>query len=338
MEIQELTKQVEQGKIAPIYVLYGTQKFLVDQFIESLSKQVLEESSMDFNYETFDLKEHPIESAIEAAETLPFMGEKRLIVASPAYFLTGVKGSSKIEHDLASLERYLESPVDFSVLVLIVEQEKLDERKKVVKTLKKRAIMCACSSLGVNNLHPWLQERAAFFDVQLEEDAAGLLCQFVGENLQLLSKEIEKMAQYVGKLGVITPLVVHELISKTIEQDVFTLVDDVVHARIAKGFASLQELVKRNEEPIKILFLLARQFRIIYKAKELARRGYSGGEMARQIGVHPYVCKLAVQQGKRFSEEKLTRILDQLAEMDYLIKTGKLEKVLALELFLLKQT
>lgn len=338
MQIQEATKQIQEGKVSPIYVLYGNQKFLVDQFIDTLSKQVLEESSMDFNYETFDLKEDPIEVAVEAAETLPFMGEKRLIVASQAYFLTGLKGSTKVEHDLASLERYLESPVEFSVLVLIVDQDKLDERKKVVKSLKKRAIMCACSSLGANNLQSWLQDRATHYDVQLEENAAGLLCQFVGENLQLLSKEIEKMAQYVGRSGVITPLVVNELISKTIEQDVFALVDDVVHARTSKAFSSLQELVKRNEEPIKILFLLARQFRIIYKAKELDRTGYSGGEMARQIGVHPYVCKLAIQQGKRFSKEKLTQILDQLAEMDYLIKTGKLEKVLALEIFILKQT
>lgn len=338
MDIQEVTKQVQQGEIAPIYVLYGSQKFLMDQFIEKLSKQVIEESVMDFNYETFDLNEDPIESAVEAAETLPFMGEKRLIVASPAHFLTGVKGSNKIQHDIAALERYLESPVDFSVLVLIVEQDKLDERKKVVKDLKKRAVMCACTSLGVQQLHPWLQERASIYHVQIEEDAAGLLCQFVGDNLQLLSKEIEKMAQYVGRSGVITPSVVHDLISKTIEQDVFALVDDVVHARIAKAFYSLQELVKRNEEPIKILFLLARQFRIIYKAKELDRVGYSGGEMARQIGVHPYVCKLAVQQGKRFSEEKLIRILDQLAEIDYNIKIGKLDKVLALELFLLKQS
>jgi DNA polymerase-3 subunit delta len=338
MDIQEETKKIEQGEIAPIYVLYGTQKFLMDQFIEKLSKQVLEEASMDFNYETFDLNEAPIELAVEAAETLPFMGEKRLIVASPAHFLTGVKGSNKIQHDTESLERYLESPVDFSVLVLIVEQDKLDERKKIVKDLKKKAIMCACVSLGAQQLHTWLQARAAIYDVQIEEDAAGLLCQFVGENMQMLSKEIEKMAQYVGKSGVITTTVVHELISKTIEQDVFALVDDVVHARIAKAYSSLQELVKRNEEPIKILFLLARQFRIIYKAKELDRKGYTGGEMARQIGVHPYVCKLAVQQGKRFSEEKLTQILDQLAEMDYNIKIGKLDKVLALELFLLKQS
>jgi DNA polymerase-3 subunit delta len=336
MDIQQVKKQIQKGEIAPIYVLYGTQKFLMDELLQEISKKVLDENTIDFNYETFDLQEHPLELAVEAAETLPFMGDKRLIVASPALFLTGAKTQNKIEHYIPSLERYLESPVDFSVLVLMVEQDKLDERKKLVKELKKKAVLCSCSSLQDQQLTPWLKERASLHCVHLDDDAAGLLGQFVGGNLQLLSNEMEKMALFVGKGGTITTTVVQDLISKTIEQDVFALVDHVVHSRIGEAFEYLYELLKRKEEPIKILFLLARQFRLIYKAKELNRRGYTQGQMAQQLGAHPYVCKLVVQQGKNYTEQQLTHILDQLAETDYSIKTGKLEKVLALEMFLLR--
>jgi DNA polymerase-3 subunit delta len=336
MDIQTLKKSIKKGDVSPIYVLYGTQKFMMDEIIQEISKKVLDEQSIDFNFETFDLNNQPLEAALEAAQTPPFIGEKRLVVVSEAMFLTGAKSQTKIEHDVSSLEKYIESPVDFSVLILLVNQEKLDERKKVVKSLKKNAILCPCSTLQTQQLIPWLQETSKENHVILEEEAAVLLIQFVGGNMQLLSKEIEKMGHFVGKGQTITTSTVHELVSKSIEQDVFTLVDHVVQHRIAEAFDSLHELLKRSEEPIKIVFLLARQFRMIYKAKELDRLGYTPNQMTQILGVHPYVCKLVLQQGKNFSEQGLLKILDQLAETDYLMKVGKLDKVLALEMFFLK--
>jgi len=335
MQAHELLRQIKKGKVESIYVLYGTQKFLVDELVQELSKSVLDEESTDFNYEFFDLNEHPLETAIEAAQTFPFIGDKRLIIASDALFLTGAKGN-KVEHRIDSLEEYLHSPADFSVLVLIVHQEKLDERKKIVKLLKQKAILCSCSPLPQNELIPWVMDAARQRKVEMEEEAAAMLIQYIGNNMQLLSKEMEKISQYVGKGNLITLSVVNELVSKNIEQDVFTLVDHVVHYRVAEAFDSLHELLKRNEEPIKILALLARQFRLIYKAKELERSGYSQQQMAQILGIHPYICKLVVQQSKNFSQDKLAEFLDHLADLDYMMKTGRTDKVVALEMFLLK--
>src|SRR5690606_32134997 len=127
-----------------------------------------------FNYEQFDLQDVPLGQVVEAAETFPFLGEKRLIVASGAFFLTGAKVQQKVEHHVESLEHYLESPADFSVMVLKVEQEKLDERKKVVKGLKKQAVLCSCSPLNEQRLIPWLENSASGLSVRLEREAAEL--------------------------------------------------------------------------------------------------------------------------------------------------------------------
>ncbi|MDQ0339603.1 DNA polymerase-3 subunit delta [Caldalkalibacillus uzonensis] len=338
MTIADIHKQIEQGQIAPVYVLYGSQRFLMDDFIRKLSERVLDEASLDFNYESFDLEEYAIQSVVEVAETLPFIGEKRLIVAYGAHFLSGVKGKYKVEHDLEALVRYVSQPADYSIMVLVVPQEKLDERKKVVKLLKTHGVVVQANSLPVEQLVPWLKQRASDLGVQITDEACALLHQFAGDHMQMLANEMSKMANYVGSGGEITEDTVHHLIAKTVEQDVFKLVDQVVQLRVDQAFSTLDELLRRNEEPIKILFLLARQFRLIFRAKDLAEQGYSERQMSQIIGVHPYVCKLAIRQGRRFSLEQLAEVLDQLAELDYKLKTGLLDKRLALELFILQLT
>lgn len=336
MDIQQIQKNIKKGDIAPLYVFYGTQTYLIEKCVQALSEQLLEDGAVDFNLETFNLEHSPVEDAIQAAETLPFMGDKRLVVARGADFLTGKNQQTKIEHQLNALEHYINNPVEYSVVVLIVHAEKLDERKKLVKSLKQKAIVASALSLDAQQMVPWMKQQVKAHGVTIEDDACGLLQQFVGDNLQMLSNECLKMAEYVDKGGTITVDVVNELISRTVEQDVFMLVDHIVHVRIEKAFISLRELLKRNEEPIKILFLITRQFRIILRVKDLAHQGYSQRQMSQIVGVHPYVCQLAVQQGRSFSEMQLLHIMDQLADMDYKMKTGQIDKPLALEMFLLK--
>lgn len=336
MDIFEIKKQIQKGDIAPIYVVYGTQKLLMEELVDEIKKKLLDETNAEFNMDIYNLEEQPLEYAIEAAETFPFMSEHRLVIAKEANFLSAAKSTSKVEHNIDSLERYLEEPVDFSVLILLIHQEKLDERKKIVKQLKKKAVLCQASSLPHAQMLRFVQERVDHQQVTIEEEAANLLLQFVGENLLLLANEINKMSSYVGKNGQITSDVVHQLIAKTIEQDVFSLVDHVMNLRIAEADQALQELLKRKEEPIKILALLARQIRIILRVKELDRLGYTGNQMAQQLKVHPYACKVAAQQGKRFSSHDLLQMLHQLAEMDYQMKSGQMDKELALQLFLLQ--
>lgn len=133
--------------------------------------------------------------------------------------------------------------------------------------MKQKGQLCSCSPLQQNELVSWVSDTAKQQQVSIEETAGAMLVQYIGNHMQLLSKEIEKMAQYVGRGNRIDLTVVNELVSKNIEQDVFSLVDHVVHYRTAEAFDTLHELLKRNEEPIKILALLARQFRLIFKAR-----------------------------------------------------------------------
>lgn len=128
----------KEKAIFPVYVLYGTESFLINETKHLLMKYALNEEEMEFNFATYDLEETPIEVALEDAETFPFMGERRLILMNNPYFLTAEKSKAKTEHNLKKLESYLQEPAPYSIIVFAGSYEKLDERKKLTKELKRK--------------------------------------------------------------------------------------------------------------------------------------------------------------------------------------------------------
>ncbi|HEU5139057.1 MAG TPA: DNA polymerase III subunit delta [Bacillales bacterium] len=334
MQAADVRKNIQQMKFAPVYVLYGTEPFLIDEMRQAILDHALEKETFEFNFAEYDMEETPVESAIEDAETLPFLGEYRVIVIKNPYFLTGKNEKKKIEHDLAKLERYIDAPSPSTVLVFTGDYEKLDQRKKIVKKLKKIGEMMAFSTADEKVIYRLLRERADLEGAVFTQEANEHLLHLTGPHLFHLVSEVDKMALYVGEQGEITAEVVDLLCAKTLESNVFSLVDKVVLNKLDEAFAILDDLMKQNEEPIKLLALLGRQFRIIFRVKHLQESGYTQGHMAKRLKLHPYAVKIASGQGRSFEKADLLRILNDFTETDYMMKTGKMDKRLALEMLL----
>ncbi|MCT8139659.1 DNA polymerase III subunit delta [Anaerobacillus sp. CMMVII] len=335
MSFLQVQKNIKKGQLSPVYLLYGTETFLIEETIQKLLTKVLTEDQYDFNLSTYELKETPISVAIEEALTIPFMGTHRVVIVKDPHFLTG-KDQSKVEHDLKAFENYLVNPIPETIFIIVAPYEKLDERKKIVKLLKKEAEVLEAVPFSEQEMEKWLDSRVKKYHVEITKPGKEKLIQLLGNSLIMIAGEIEKLALYAGEGGVIDELTVQQLVSKTTEQDVFSLVDHVVHRRKQAALQVFYDLIKQKEEPIKILSLLARQFRILYQVKELSSRGYSQQNIAGTLKLHPYVVKLANQQANLFDEKNLLRFIDELAETDYKIKTGKMDKQLALELFIIR--
>ncbi|MFZ4451963.1 DNA polymerase III subunit delta [Salibacterium aidingense] len=332
MEYIHLMKDIEQNKISPLYLLYGKEEYLIKNTIEKIVSVTLAEQEKDFNYSVYDMKDTPVDIALEEGETLPFFGEKRVILLKNCYFLTGVKEKEKIEHNLSYLEQYIEDAPRDTVMIMTVSHEKLDERKKIVKKLKKHGVYMEASAFDEKNMEAWLQDYTEAMSVTMTDKAKTKVMQLAGKDMMMLSSEMDKLAMYTGRGGQITEDTVERLVPRTLEDNVFELVDHVVNARAEKAFRIYYDLMKQNEEPIKILALLARQFRIILHVSQLKKTGYSRQKIASRLKIHPYAVKIAEDQSKTYSVATLTDVLQELAEADYHVKTGRVDKSLQLEL------
>ncbi|GAX90676.1 DNA polymerase III subunit delta [Effusibacillus lacus] len=332
MSYREIMQEIKQGVIRPIYVLYGTEQLLIREVVEAIEQAVNPGDSL--NTLRFHCDETPVQVAVQEAETLPFLNDRRLVIVQNAVFFTGSK-SARNDHDLDMLLRYLENPASTSTLILTVYADKLDERKKITKAAQKSGKVVPFFPLKEQELLDWILARTSRARVAITREAIARLVLTSGSSLSFLSTELNKLSLYAGENGTIDEETVDLLASRTLEQDIFVFVDEVVRLRTEQALRLMEDLIKNKQAPIYLLFMITRQVRIMLQVKIQSVRGLSSQQIAGLIGVHPYACKVAGEQAKRYTKLELETLLMELADIDYKIKTGKTEDRQALEMFLL---
>ncbi len=305
-----------------VYLLYGTKDFSIEEEIKKLSKDI-----DDMNISKYDLNSDMLSLVLEDAKTISLFGDKKLIIAENANMFTG--STSK---DSELIEEYLNHINENTILILVVHNDKLDTRKKITKQVKKIGkVLEFNDDLDMTSL-----VRRLFKNYNIDYNTIKLFLDRVGNNPLIIQSEINKIKIYKGNDRNITDEDILNLTIKLIEIDIFKLIDYIVKKDKEKALELYYEMLKMNEEPIKIIVILANQFRIMYQSKELLKKGYSEKDIAATLKIHPYRVKLAIQNSRSYTSKTLLKYLNDLADIDIGIKTGTLNKDLALELFILR--
>jgi len=333
MNYTETIKHIKKQNIPEVILLYGTENYFIQKIKDMLVKNVLSDEE---NLSTYDLTETSIQEVVADVETYPFFGDRKLIIATNATFLKAKPDKLSFEHQLEVLEQYLEMPVDYSILVLIAPYEKIDERKKISKALKKKGLVAECNPVKEYEIKNWMMDLAKQLKIEIAENAYEIFENELSNDLNIMEKELEKIAMHIGEGGIVTKQVAEEMVSHTISSSGIRLVDAVIEGNLAKAISIYKDLEKMKEEPIALIGLLAFQFRTILRVKLLKQKGYSSGQMQKQLGAHPYVIKIALNREAKFSVQQLKAFMDNLAETDAIMKQGKMDKELAFELLLYK--
>ncbi|WP_246563132.1 DNA polymerase III subunit delta [Paenibacillus montaniterrae] len=337
IEATEAIKAVKAGRFSPLYVVYGKDRYRIEQFVELLKNRMFTAEDQHMGIVKFDTQETSLEEIVVEADSAPFFVEKKLIIVKDSSIFSASVGkdNAKLEHRPETLLSYIEHPLESTVMVFIVYAEKLDERKKLVKSLKDRKVLVHFPELDHIQLIQWLRKKAGEQGREISPDAAELLIRRIGMSMQQLSQELDKLCLHVGDKGEITVALVDQLIAVTIEEDVFALVDAIVNIKLNEALAIYKELLVRKEEPIKLIALIVRQIRMMLQIKELEESQYSPKQIAGMIGAHPYAVKLAAEKATSYPKKRLAELLSSLADLDYSMKSGRVEKALGLELFIL---
>lgn len=326
-------RDIQKGNIAPVYLLVGEEAYYVDETISKLRAAL---GGEDGEYAQFDCAEQPVDFVIDEADTIPFFSDRKLVVARNASFLRATeKGKEKIEHDLSRLEAWLEHPTEQCVTVFVAPYEKLDERKKVTKLMKKHAILLEAAQLKEHDLAVWIQQEIAAQQGRITDDAVGKLIEMVGANMLQLRLEIEKLLLFVEG-DVIDAHVVENLVAKTLEHDAFKLLNAYLARDIVTAVTIYHDLLRQKEEPIMLVGLLASNIRTMNHVYYLEKKGYHPQQIAKQLKLHPYRVKLMVENRRRPTEERLLKALHRLAEVDLKLKTTGGNRERHLELFLIQ--
>lgn len=335
MDVAALQQQLTGGKVAPVYLILGTQQALQRQAREAFERLVPAEEKV-MNVGAYDMEETPVSVAIDDAMSAPFFGERRLVIINKPFFLTGKREKGKVDHDTEGLSKYLTNPQPTTVLVFLAPYDKLDRRKAVVKKLKKVAVIVDASPLDEQSARKAIQERFAKENVKLAPAALDELVQRTNADYGLMSARVKQLALLAYPKNEVTAGQVAGLVPQSLDDNVFHLVNAVLKRDQRTALDLYHQLIESQTAPLVINATLVNQFRLLIQLKVLAARGLSQVGLANKLKVHPYRVKLGVRTARQFSMTTLSSAFLGLVDVDYQLKTTSQPPELLFQLFMLR--
>lgn len=306
------------------YLIYGNDYGLIKREIDKII-------SGTSDVVKYDLLVSNVSDVIEEASCMSLFGDKKVVIGENALFLTGANTS--VNHDIDYLTSYVNAENHDNIVILTVVQDKLDERKKIVKLLKKNVTVIHKETIDEKDLPKFIIKEFLNNGYKIDYKTASYFVDYVGKNVDILLSEINKMIIYKDTDKEIFIEDILNISSKGFNDNVFDLSDAIMKKDFKKIFSCYNDLMILKEEPIKIIALLASQFTLVYQSKLLSKEGFMSKDIASTLKVHPYRVKLALETN--YPDFELKDILKKLHNLDYEIKTGKVDKIVGLENFLL---
>lgn len=314
-----------------LIMITGEERLLMDQKVAALKQQypiTLEE----MNFNRIDCRETPIDELLQEISGVPFFSAYRMIVLTHPYFYTTEKVKGEQAKETASLTEALCHTPDNIIVILFVEG-KLDERKKQVKALRKAATVIECRHPDSHRLRSSTRQAFKKRHAQIDDAALDLLLARAGDSLLHIQNETEKLCLYTDH---ITLDDVYMLVNKPLEENAFELANALLKKNFAKVMGIYRDLRQKNEEPIRLIALLASSLRSLYQVTLLDRKGYNDQEIGQYLGMNPYRLRYIRMDSRNFELNDLLKMLSELSRLDISIKQGKVDKYQGFELFLLQ--
>jgi DNA polymerase-3 subunit delta len=307
--------QLEKGRLFPFYLFYGENRFLLEKVLNRIRETFIPEDVRDFNLHILygdEVRNDPA-GIIDAARSLPFMSQNRLII---------VRRTENIPTSI--LERfisYLDKPVETTCLIFVALQP--DFRKKFYKRIGEQRRAVNFKDLYDNQVIPWIKKIANEVGLDIEREACVYLQQIVGNRLTDLHSELEKLYVRYGDKAIGLEEV-KEIATYSRNYTVFELMDRI---SLKQGRDSITILNRFLEEEgkdgvLRILGMLVRQMKLLRQSKIVIRGGGRAEDVARKLRVHPFLATTIAQQSRLWSADDLEHAFHSLYRADALIKSG----------------
>lgn len=313
MTPQEFEKTISKGTIPTLCYLYGEESFLIERASRMLLDKAIDNSLKDFNLNVYFGNESKGVDIVDSAQTLPMFADRRAVL---------VKRAEQLKSEaLEVLLPYIQNPANSTCLLLT--GTKIDQRKKFFAELKKNGVMVEYKRIYEDKLPGFIQGEALVRGKPIESAAAELLAMLVGNNLQELSSQIEKLIAYVGSKTRISVEDVKVIASDSKAFDAFELARYLGLKDLDNALKSLNALfLNEREASLKITGALSQHFRQLWRVRELLDKKVVQADIAREAKINPYFLKSYLQEAKNFKRKDLLNIFDRIYNCDVASKTG----------------
>jgi len=310
---------LKKGELKPVYVFEGEEEYIKSQAVKALCTRLLPVGLEQMNLT--ELFSPAADELIAAAETLPAMADKRVVLVRGYAPLSSGKAAE--EDDADKIIAYLPAISPSTCLVFLVKG-KADGRKKLYTYCKREQTVVDFSPMTEQQAVDWIIRSMKALGKGMSYAVAQRFLFTVGSDAALLKQEIEKLADYTSDRDTITQEDISTITVQSLECTVFQMVDAQVAGNYGEAFRLMYRVLQGGEDRMKILAMLLRQYRMLYQMRCLLDENATQGEMASLLKIPPFAVRRMQSQARRYSKQQLKAAYDYLLEFEYRLKSGKL--------------
>lgn len=327
MKYHELIAGLKQGKILPLYLFYGEEEFLIQEATNLIIGKVVDPGARDFNLNMLYCRDTSASELVNLCQTLPFMSEKRLVIAKD---LDAFKAP-----DLEELTPYLKDPSPSTCLVMVSNEGRY-EKKAVTSAVEAHGAVIRFFPLLDREIVPWIEGWAKARGLSVQRDAAQYLWQTVGNDLQKIGNELEKVAIFIKEKKTITFDDMKSVVGDFREYSSFDLAAAIGAKNREKAFLILTRLMQEGEAPVGLLGSISWNFRRLLQAKSMEAAGAGKDEIIKKLRIIFHQAPQFQEQMRRYSIDELQKIFTVMLNADKALKSSGLPGKLVLERMILR--
>ena len=322
--MKTIDEDIRNGQYKTMYLLYGDEAYLKKQYKDKLIKALVAEGDT-MNFSAYEGKGINPKELIDLAETLPFFAERRVIL---------VENSGFFKNSCDDLAEYLLEPAA-STCFLFVEEE-VDKRSKMYKAVAKAGKAVEFGTQNEELLTRWILSRLKKENKNITGNVMQLFISKTGTDMGNIDRELEKLLCYTMGRDVIKAEDVEAITTEQVTNKIFDMVNAIAEHKQKKALDFYYDLLTLKEPPMRILFLITRQFQILMNLKDMGSKGFDQSTIASKVGIPPFAVRKNQAQAKGFTTEQLKQAIRDGVELEESVKTGRMNEQMAVELFIVK--
>lgn len=321
--MQTLNQDIKEHNFKKFYLLYGEEAFLKNSYKNRLKEAIIGDDTMNFS--AFEGKGLDVDEVMRLADTMPFFAERRLILVENSGFFKSASDA---------LASYLPSMPDTTCMVFV--EDEVDKRNKLYKRVKELGYVSEMTRQDTAQLARWAGGILAKEGKKITGRTMELFLSMTGDDMENIRMELEKLISYTLGRDVITNEDVQAICTVHVTSKIFDMISAIANRQTRKAMDLYEDLLTLKEPPMRILFLIARQFNQILQVKEMMAKGADRGTIASRLKMQPFVVGKTMPQAKQFSREQILSYVTLCVEAEEAVKSGRLQDRLAVELLITK--
>lgn len=322
--MKTIDEDIKAGQYKTAYLLYGSEDYLKRQYKNKL-KNALAAPGNTMNFSRFEGKDSSVQEIIGIADTMPFFAQYRLIL---------IEDSGFFKNGCEELAGYLPNIPPSTVIVF--EESEVDRRGKMFKAVNKVGRAVEFGGQKEQVLSRWILGRLKREGKKITQQAMQLFMEKAGTDMGNIDNELEKLLCYTLGKDAIDAADVEAVCTVQVSSQIFEMVNAIGRREQKKALSLYYDLLALKEPPMRILYLVNRQFRILLELKSMKKAGVDTKEMASKAGIPPFAVSRNLSQAACFTASELRQALEDGAASEEDTKTGRIDGQLAVELLIVK--